>query len=224
MVAPGPHDHLGAGALQHEACPDEVAALHRLVAHLLQGDGLLAAKALVSRDDDGALGIDHAVPEGARGEAGKDHGVHAANPGRGQHHVRRLRDHGHVHRDAIPLPGTVELVQICDPARLLQQLLETDLAHICGFIALIDDGCSVWCDLRPAVHAIVANVQLSSGEPADVARVHILEEDLAEGPHPAQGLCLLRPEVLSLRANRALVHLVVLLHVGHVAAMSACWW
>mmetsp|Transcript_74080 Transcript_74080/g.163809 ORF Transcript_74080/g.163809 Transcript_74080/m.163809 type:complete len:316 (-) Transcript_74080:50-997(-) len=222
-VAPRLHkETLHAGPLQDKASGDEVALRHRLIDDLLQWDDLLPTKALVRSADHWAPGIENAIPEGGGREACEDHGVHSPDACRREHAISGFGNHGHVDGDAISFPEAVELVEVCDSARLLQELLEGDLFHICGLVTLVNNRGAVRSHLGPTVNTIVADVDFAAREPTHVALLHILVDYLLEWLHPSQKLGLLCPEFLALGANGSLVHGLILLLAGNMAPVAPC--
>mmetsp|Transcript_10430 Transcript_10430/g.28398 ORF Transcript_10430/g.28398 Transcript_10430/m.28398 type:complete len:292 (+) Transcript_10430:1601-2476(+) len=219
-VAPKDHGHGVARALVHEYVGHAraVRVVERVVHCLLERYHLAAAQAVVCSHDHLAARVHNARVEGFRREACKHDRVHSADACAGKHGVGRLGYHGHVDSHAIALAHAAREQHVGDAARLLQHLAVCDLLHVCGLVALPDDGHAV---RGVAVEAVGGHVELATGEPRHVSHLKAALHDFGERLHPREAiLCFLGKEGVRLR-DGPVVHLLVRRHAVHVGILRA---
>ena len=88
------------------------APLQGLVGVLLERYGFAAARALVRRDDEFAVGVLDAAREAFGRKAAEDDRVNRADARAGEHGVRRLGNHRQVDRDAVALFDPIRLQHV----------------------------------------------------------------------------------------------------------------
>ena len=111
-----------AGVADHQVGGHRRAFGEGLVDHGFQGQPLGAALHAVAGDHADGSGVLDAVGQAARGEAGKDHAVHRADAGAGQHRHGELRHHGQIERHAVALLHPAQLEHIGKAANAAVQL------------------------------------------------------------------------------------------------------
>ncbi len=200
--------HRSAGAAIDHHVLDGVARLHRFVDGALELDLASAAEAGVLGEDGHAAGVVDAVGDSVGGKSAEDHRVHRPDARAGQQGNRQFRRHSHVHRNAVALLDPQRLQSIGEFLYLGMQFAIGQAAHFAG-LAFPDQGRLV-APLAEgvAVHAVVAQVELSAHKPLGPGQVPF--EDLVPRLEPMQIPCRPGPESLGI-LDRFPVHLLVLL-------------
>mmetsp|Transcript_25519 Transcript_25519/g.58870 ORF Transcript_25519/g.58870 Transcript_25519/m.58870 type:complete len:335 (-) Transcript_25519:53-1057(-) len=124
----------------------------------------------VGRDHELGSGRGDALRDGIGRETREYDRVHGSDPRAGQHHHRRLRNHGHVERHDVALLHAAGFERVGHARDIAQQLAKSEAADVVGFVSLVSDGDIVAATgLDVPIYAIIAGVDLAVEEPADVA-------------------------------------------------------
>lgn len=168
-ITSGLHGHIGTSTLEDENVGDVGALLERIVDNLLGSNELTTALALIGSNDNARASVNNTVSQRVCRETGKDHGVNGTDTDTGQNGDQGLGNHGQVDGDGVTLADTHLLQGPGTFGDLAQQLAVSDIAAIGGLIGLVDDGNTVGIFEGVAINQVVAGVELTLGEPLDVA-------------------------------------------------------
>ncbi len=201
VVAASLHLDRGSGSTAHDGMFYGGAVFEGLIHVFFEGKRGSLAVSAVGRNDESRLGIVDPVLECLGREAPENDAVRGPDPGAGQHRNRKLRDHRHVDRHAVPRDQPEGFQDICKPAHLAVQLLKGQGAGVAR-LALPDDGCLV---LSPggkvSIQAVIGNVRLSPDEPLGERGLPF--QDLLPRFEPMQLLCDGGPEFFRVLGRRA---------------------
>ncbi len=191
VPALGPGDLL-TGTAHHQHVLDVVDLADRLVHGRLERGRLAAPVAAVGGDDDLGVRVLDPGRERVRREAAEDDRVGRADPGRGQHRDRGLRDHRHVDGDPVALAHAQLQQGVGGPGDLVLQLRVGDRAAVAGLTLEVDGDTVPVPGLHMPVHAVVRDVQRAVLEPLGERRVRPVQR-LARFLGPGQPAGPARP-------------------------------
>lgn len=212
-VPSGRHGHVGTGAFEDKDMADVGALLQRIVDNLLCANQLSTALALISSDDNLALGVDDTIAEGVGRETGEDNRVDGANSAAGEEGNKSLGNHGEVDGDGVSLTHTHVLQHICQLGDLAQELAVGHVAATIGLVGLIDDGNPVGVLDGMAIDAVVGGIELALNKPSVVALGKGAGVNGLEILAPSQELPRQPPPELLWLCDGLLVKLLVFLDV-----------
>ncbi len=166
---------------------------------VLERDDAAATPGAVACQDDPAVGIEHAIDDGAGTEPAEDDRVHGTDPRAGEAGDGQFGDHPHVDGDDLALADAQALQGVGEAGGFERKVAigeSADLRAVCADgLALPDDRRLV---AQPVVDlsitAVVTEVGSPGDEPLGVGRVEV--EHAIEGPEPVQFAGDLAPEAL----------------------------
>mmetsp|Transcript_11143 Transcript_11143/g.25229 ORF Transcript_11143/g.25229 Transcript_11143/m.25229 type:complete len:580 (+) Transcript_11143:1307-3046(+) len=203
-----------------------LAELDARVHHLLDGDGLGASHGTRGCENHLWFGVDEPAGERVGGEACEDDGVHGANARTREHRDDKVRHHGKVDGDVVPLSDADAPEVVGELADALFELRPRHDFVLVRFVSLPQQSRSLGVGRRVPVDGVVAEVRLSSREPryADGSLAHVE----VEGVHglalvvrrvPVQFVSDFPPE-LRRSVDAFAVHVVVLLERANVRVVN----
>lgn len=168
VTARGP-GNLGTGALVDQNAGDLGALLESLVDDALSANGLTTTTTLIGGDDDLGASIHHTIPQGVRGETGKDDGVDGTDTGAGKEGNESFGNHGKVDGDGVTLLDTLLLESPGDTGNLTEQLPVGNNTALIGLVGLVDDGNLVGVLDRVTVDTVERSIQTTLDKPGHIA-------------------------------------------------------
>ncbi len=195
-IAPRAHRDRLAGAANDDAAFDGGSAFQGGIDIGLQRQFLAAPIATIGRDAQFGPAIVDPITQRIGRESAEDDGVRGPHPGARQHRHHRLRDHGHVDRDAIASHDALREENVREPTNLGMELAVRHPQRIAG-LALPDHRRLVAARGQVPVQAVDRHVQGAAVEPARERRLPV--EHPIPAARPGQLLTgHLRPEALGI--------------------------